>query len=165
MYKKGEYESCLKSEIQRSISQIMNCTPPWFTSYPKQVNWTFVKLDFINFTFYQSVDHWGWKMMKELSFSTYFLRYILISTTQNVLLHASMLSMKHYLLSETQLQVRINYDIITTIMLSSINIKYASFRRIQNLYKIWSYCGYLQVKTWGKHFYPLHPAWRDHWIL
>ena len=61
-------------------------------------------------------------MMKELSFSTYFLRYILISTTLNVLLHASMLSMKHYLLSETQLQVRIKYDIITTIMLSSINI-------------------------------------------
>ena len=44
--------------------------------------------------------------------------------------------MKHYLLSETQLQVRIKYDIITTIMLSSINIKYASFRRIQNLHKI-----------------------------
>ena len=58
--------------------------------------------------------------MKELSFSTYFLRYILISTTLNVLLHASMLSMKQYLLSETQLQVWIKYDIITTIMLSSM---------------------------------------------
>ena len=43
--------------------------------------------------------------MKELLFSTYFMRYILISTTQNVLLHASMLSMKRYLLSRIQSRV------------------------------------------------------------
>ena len=39
VYKKGEYESCLKSEIQRSFTNILNCTPPWFTSDPKQVNY------------------------------------------------------------------------------------------------------------------------------
>ena len=42
VYKKGEYESCLKSEIQRSFTNILNCTPPWFTSDPKQVNYTFI---------------------------------------------------------------------------------------------------------------------------
>ena len=42
VYKKGEYESCLQSEIQGSFSNIMNCTPPWFTSDPKQVNTTLI---------------------------------------------------------------------------------------------------------------------------
>ena len=37
IYKKGQYESCLKSEIQQSFLHMMNCTPPWFTSDPKQV--------------------------------------------------------------------------------------------------------------------------------
>ena len=48
VYKKGEYESCLQSEIQQSFSQIINCTPPWFTSDSKPVK-TFITFPYPDF--------------------------------------------------------------------------------------------------------------------
>ena len=36
-YKKGEFESCLKTEIEKRFTHILNCTPPWFTQDYEQV--------------------------------------------------------------------------------------------------------------------------------
>ena len=37
-YQKGQYEVCLKAEIQRKFNETIKCTPPWFTKEYKQVS-------------------------------------------------------------------------------------------------------------------------------
>ena len=37
-YQKGQYEACLRAEIQNKFYETIKCIPPWFTKEYKQVS-------------------------------------------------------------------------------------------------------------------------------